>query len=67
MFNPADTTFVTHFMGHTAYYQQFGGGGPFGVVYAGYMLIPQVLLNAIQFKMSSGNIDSGTIKLYGIK
>ena len=24
-------------------------------------------IDAIQFKMSSGNIDSGTIKLYGIK
>jgi hypothetical protein len=24
-------------------------------------------VNGIQFSMSSGNIDSGTIKLYGIK
>ena len=24
-------------------------------------------IDAIQFKMSSGNIDAGTIKLYGIK
>jgi hypothetical protein len=24
-------------------------------------------VDAIQFKMDSGNIDSGTIKLYGIK
>ena len=24
-------------------------------------------VNAIQFSMSSGNIDAGTIKLYGIK
>jgi hypothetical protein len=24
-------------------------------------------VNAIQFKMSSGNIDDGTIKMYGIK
>ena len=24
-------------------------------------------VNAIQFKMSSGNIDAGTIKMYGIK
>ena len=23
-------------------------------------------INAIQFKMSSGNIDSGTIEMYGI-
>ena len=24
-------------------------------------------VNAVQFKMSSGNIDSGLIKMYGIK
>jgi hypothetical protein len=24
-------------------------------------------INAIRFQMSSGNIDAGTIKLYGIK
>jgi hypothetical protein len=24
-------------------------------------------IDGVQFKMSSGNIDSGTIKLYGIK
>ena len=24
-------------------------------------------IDAIQFKMASGNIDAGTIKLYGIK
>ena len=24
-------------------------------------------VDAVQFKMSSGNIDSGTIKMYGIK
>ena len=66
LFNPADTTFVTHFMGHTAYYQQFGGGGPFGVVYAGYCNTTTAI-DGVTFKMSSGNLSTGTIKLYGIK
>ena len=33
---------------------------------AGYINTTNAI-NAIQFKMSSGNIDAGTIKLYGIK
>ena len=34
------------------------GGGYFNTTSA---------INAIQFKMNTGNIDSGVIKLYGIK
>ena len=33
---------------------------------AGYFNVTAAI-DAIQFKMSSGNIDAGTIKLYGIK
>ena len=33
---------------------------------AGYGNITSAV-NAVQFKMASGNIDSGTIKMYGIK
>ena len=66
LFNPADTTFVTHFMGHTAYYQQLGGGGPFGVIYAGYCNTTTAI-DGVTFKMSAGNLSTGTIKLYGIK
>jgi hypothetical protein len=33
---------------------------------AGYMNTSSAV-NAVQFSMNSGNIDSGTIKLYGIK
>ena len=66
IFNPADTTFVTHFKGTTQYYQQFGGSGSFGVLYGGYCNTTAAI-DGVRFKMSSGNIDSGTIKLYGIK
>ena len=66
LFDPANTTFVKHFLGVTQYYQDFGGGGSFGVHYAGYCNTTTAI-DGVRFKMSSGNIDSGTIKLYGIK
>ena len=66
LFEPSSTTFVKHFMGVTNYYQQFGGGGPFQVYYAGYCNTTAAI-DGVRFKMSSGNIDSGTIKMYGVK
>jgi hypothetical protein len=66
LFNPSSTTFVKHFIGVTNYYQNFGATGSFGVHYAGYCNVTAAI-DGVQFKMSSGNIDSGTIKLYGIK
>jgi hypothetical protein len=64
LFSPSSDTFVKHFISrtqHTAYndYSQ-------DVNAAGYGNTTSAV-NAIQFKFSSGNIDSGTIKLYGIK
>jgi len=66
LFNPSSTTFVKHFMfrgcgmesGSPNYAQS-----PFG---AGYCNVTAAI-DAVQFSMASGNIDSGTIKLYGIK
>ena len=66
LYDPANTTFVKHFVGITNYYQAFGQTGSFGVHYAGYCNVTAAI-DGVQFKMSSGNIDSGTIKLYGIK
>ena len=66
LFEPANTSKVKHFIGTTSYYQQFGNTGAFGVIYGGYGNTTSAV-NAVQFKMSSGNIDSGTIKLYGVK
>jgi len=63
LFNPSSTTFVKHWISHIAShsYQSY--------IYdwrtAGYMNTTSAI-NAVQFKMSSGNIDSGTIKLYGV-
>jgi hypothetical protein len=66
LFNPSNTTFVKHFVGDTNYYQNFGKTGSFGIHYSGYCNTTSAI-DGVQFAMSSGNIDSGTIKLYGIK
>ena len=66
IFNPADTTFVKHYIGTSqtgtakvgnVYPLHWFGGGYFNTTSA---------LNAFQFKFNSGNIDSGTVKLYGV-
>jgi|TARA_A100000172_G_scaffold46765_1_gene29076 hypothetical protein len=65
LFEPSSTTFVKHFIGVTNYYQNFGKTGPFGIYYAGYCNTTSAI-DGVRFKMSSGNIDAGTIKMYGI-
>jgi hypothetical protein len=42
-----------------------GEPGAYNTYVAGYMNTTSAV-DAVQFKMSSGNIDSGVIKLYGI-
>ena len=64
LFNPSSTTFVKHFMSEATisnpndYHQHNFVAGYFNTTSA---------IDEIQFKMNSGNIDAGTIKLYGIK
>jgi hypothetical protein len=64
LFNPSSTTFVKHFMSdlHNVEYRD----ASFREFKAGYFNTTNAI-NKIQFKMSSGNIDAGKIKLYGIK
>tara|TARA_R100000479_G_scaffold70947_2_gene34380 strand:+ start:541 stop:1161 length:621 start_codon:yes stop_codon:yes gene_type:complete len=63
IFNPSSTTFVKHFMGethissHENLILHFYMGGYFNTT---------ADITAMQFKMSSGNIDAGDICLYGI-
>jgi hypothetical protein len=66
LYDPANTSKVKQFMGTTTYHQTFGANGSFQVYYGGYGNTTSAV-NAVQFKMSSGNIDSGLIKLYGVK
>ena len=64
IFSPSSTTFVKHFIA----VMQVSGGDNRSLRYhtAGYGNTTSAI-DAVQFKYSSGNIDSGTIKLYGIK
>ena len=63
IFNPASTTFVKHFM---ARFQGYNGSDfSTDLNIAGYVNTTTALTR-VRFKMSSGNIDAGTITLYGI-
>jgi len=64
IFSPSSTTYVKHFIGRT----NFAHRADYTVdnYPAGYFNTTADL-TAIQFKYASGNIDSGTFKLYGIK
>jgi hypothetical protein len=62
LFNPSSTTFVKHFIHTGNCVQSTYTRNDF---VAGYFNTTSAI-NAVQFTMSSGNIDSGVIKLYGI-
>ena len=64
IFNPSSSVFVKHFIGKTNTAQATPNSQ--ATYFAGYFNTTTALTR-FQFKMSSGNIDSGTIKLYGIK
>ena len=67
IFNPSSTTFVKHFLATTSHMAASGTNRyNYELFTAGYGNTTSAV-NAVQFKMSSGNIDAGTIKLYGIK
>lgn len=64
IFNPSSTTFVKHFLSTTS--GNHASDYELNTFIAGYFNSTSAI-DAIQFKMSSGNIDAGTIKMYGIK
>jgi len=66
LFNPASTTFVKHFMSRLKANQNISAQYNSDNFSAGYLNTTSAV-DAIQFKFASGNIDSGIIKLYGIK
>jgi len=63
LFSPSSTTFVKHFYSRANMY--YSGDYSFDCLMAGYCNTTTAI-DGVQFKMSSGNIDSGVIKLYGI-
>ena len=63
LFDPSNTTFVKHFLsvGNCQDTEAMSRQG-----FTGGYLNTTSAINAVQFKMSSGNMDSGTIDLYGV-
>jgi hypothetical protein len=63
LFNPSSTTFIKHYMYRACNSQQ---SDQFRVAYkAGYCNVTAAI-DGVKFSISSGNIEAGTIKLYGI-
>jgi hypothetical protein len=65
LFNPSSTTYVKHFIARVNSYLQPDSFAT-QVFTAGYANTTSAV-NAVRFQMSSGNIDDGVIKLYGVK
>tara|TARA_R100000544_G_C2223533_1_gene59082 strand:- start:371 stop:979 length:609 start_codon:yes stop_codon:yes gene_type:complete len=63
LFNPSDTTFVKHFL--SRFNTSQSGDLSMEHYVAGYNNVTAAI-DAVQFSMSSGNIDAGDICLYGI-
>ena len=64
LFNPSSTTFVTHFLGRSS--AVLAHDFLKDMLMAGYFNTTAAI-DEIQFRFNSGNIDAGTIKLYGLK
>ena len=63
IFNPSSTTFVKHFIcSASTYHSNSAARNDFS---AGYFNTTSAI-DEISFKMDVGNIDSGTIKMYGV-
>ena len=63
IFNPSSTTFVKHFSNNFSGAQR--NDFSFNEFMAGYFNTTSAI-DAVQFKFASGNIDAGTIKMYGV-
>ena len=63
LFDPSNTTFVKHFYARTSnnYYVDYIQDE----YIAGYCNVTAAI-DGVQFSMSSGNIDAGTFKMYGV-
>ena len=65
LFNPSSTTFVKHFISDSSTMRNASPDASIRSVGAGYFNTTSAV-DAVQFKMSTGNIDAGDICLYGI-
>ena len=64
LFNPSSTTFVKHYIATSNVYED--GDYTINSYSAGYCNTTSAI-DGVQFIMSSGTIQSGTIKMYGVK
>ena len=64
LFQPSSTTFVKHFISRLQSYNQ--ADISYESYVSGYCNVTAAI-DGVQFTMTSGDIDAGTIKLYGIK
>ena len=63
LFDPSNTTFAKHFLGTFTGNRQANSNG---VYYLGGYFNTTSAITALDFKVDSGNIDSGTIDMYGV-
>ena len=63
LFNPSSTTFVKHFISNVSFVQS---DDVQRIDYVSGYFNTTSAVDAVQFKVSSGNIDAGTIKMYGV-
>jgi hypothetical protein len=63
LFDPSNTTFVKHFIVRGNTYSQNDLSAD--MYFAGYCNVTAAI-DGVDFKFGSGNIDAGTIKLYGV-
>ena len=66
LFNPSNTTYVKHFYAQTSTY---ASSSPYDYAIHGFIggyFNTTDNIDAIDFKFDSGNIDVGTIKMYGV-
>ena len=63
LFDPSNTTFVKHFIARSNTYYE--GDSSIDSYTGGYCNVTAAI-DGVDFKFSSGNIDSGVIKMYGV-
>ena len=66
LFNPSSTTFVKHFISETNYVSDDSTPFSMNCYIAGYANTTSAI-DAVRFQLDTNNMQSGTIKLYGIK
>tara|TARA_R100000388_G_scaffold41772_1_gene32103 strand:- start:10 stop:624 length:615 start_codon:yes stop_codon:yes gene_type:complete len=65
LFSPANTTHVKHFISRSSLMEQDSTPYAFQCYNAGYCNVTAAI-DGVSFSFSSGNIDSGVIKMYGL-